>query len=48
MYTKNEVQEFIKIVFDIIDNNKNESNSVKVNLIKKEVERKVKRWSYKD
>ncbi|WP_281346810.1 hypothetical protein [Sulfurimonas indica] len=43
MYTKNEVQEFIKIVFDIIDNNKNESNSVKVNLIKKEVERKVKR-----
>jgi len=43
MNQKNEVQEFIKIVFEIIDNNKNEGNSVKVNLIKKEVERKVKR-----
>lgn len=43
MYQKNEVQEFIKIVFKIIDENKNESNPVKAELIKKEVERKVRR-----
>jgi hypothetical protein len=43
MYQQDEVQKFIKIVFDIIDNNKNESKNTKVDLIKKEVERKVKR-----
>lgn len=43
MYQQDEVQKFIKIVFDIIDNNKNESKNTKVDLIKKEVEKKVKR-----
>ena len=43
MHEKDEVQKFIKIVFEIIDNNKNESNNTKANLIKKEVERKVRR-----
>lgn len=43
MYQKEDVQKFIKIVFEIIDNNKNESKKAQVDLIKKEVERKVKR-----
>ncbi len=43
MHQKEEVQQFIKIVFDIIDNNKNESKNTKADLIKKEVERKVRR-----
>jgi len=42
-FTDKEIEEFIKIVFEIIDNNKNESRSIKIDLIKKEVERKVKR-----
>ena len=48
MYKKEDVQEFIKIVFEIIDNNKNESKKAQADLIKKEVERKVRRWFYKD
>ncbi|MFC2073789.1 hypothetical protein ACFLR3_00915 [Campylobacterota bacterium] len=43
MHDKTEVQKFIKTVFDIIDNNKNVSKNVKIDLIKKEVERKVRR-----
>jgi len=43
MYKKKDVQEFIKIVFEIIDNNKNESKKAQADLIKKEVERKVRR-----
>jgi len=42
-FTDKEIEEFIKIVFEIIDNNKNESKNTKIGLIKKEVERKVKR-----
>lgn len=42
-FTDKEIEEFIKIVFEIIDNNKNESKNTKVSLIKKEVERRVKR-----
>ena len=42
-FTDKEIEEFIKIVFHIIDNNKNESKNTKIGLIKKEVERKVKR-----
>lgn len=48
MYKKEDVQEFIKIVFEIIDNNKNESKKAQADLIKKEVERKVRRWFCKD
>jgi len=42
-FTEKEIEEFIKIVFEIIDNNKNESKNTKISLIKKEVERRVKR-----
>jgi len=42
-FTDKEIEEFIKIVFEIIDNNKNESKNTKITLIKKEVERRVKR-----
>jgi len=42
-FTEEEIQEFIKIVFEIIDNNRNESKNTKVELIKKEVERRVRR-----
>jgi hypothetical protein len=42
-FTTEEIQEFIKIVFKIIDNNSNESKNTKIDLIKKEVERRVKR-----
>lgn len=42
-FSKEEIQEFIKEVFKIIDNNSNESKNTKVDLIKKEVERRVKR-----
>jgi hypothetical protein len=42
-FTEKEIEEFIKIVFEIIDNNKNESKNTKITLIKKEVERRVKR-----
>lgn len=42
-FSKEEIQEFIKEVFKIIDNNSNESKNTKIDLIKKEVERRVKR-----
>ncbi len=42
-FTEEEIQQFIKIVFEIIDNNRNESKNTKVELIKKEVERRVRR-----
>ena len=42
-FTEEEIQKFIKIVFEIIDNNINESTKTKVELIKKEVERRVRR-----
>ncbi len=42
-FSEEEIQQFIKIVFEIIDSNKNESKNTKVELIKKEVERRVKR-----
>ena len=43
MADQSTVQEFIKKVFEIIDENKNQSKNVKIDLIKKEVERKVRR-----
>jgi hypothetical protein len=42
-FTEEEIQQFIKNVFDIIDDNKNESKNQQIELIKKEVERRVKR-----
>lgn len=42
-FTEEEIQEFIKIVFNIIDENKNESKPTQIDLIRKEVERRVKR-----
>ncbi len=42
-FTEEEIQQFVKIVFEIIDNNRNESKNTKVELIKKEVERRVRR-----
>lgn len=42
-FTDKEIEEFIKIVFGIIDKNKNESKNTKIGLIKKEIERRVKR-----
>jgi hypothetical protein len=42
-FTETEIKEFIKIVFEIIDNNRNESKNTKIDLIKKEVERRVKK-----
>lgn len=42
-FTEEEIQQFIKIVFEIIDNNSNESKNTKIELIKKEVERRVRR-----
>lgn len=42
-FTEEEIQQFIKIVFEIIDNNRNESKNTKVELIKKEVERRIRR-----
>jgi hypothetical protein len=42
-FTEEKVQEFIKIVFEIINENKNESKNTQIDLIKKEVERRVKR-----
>ena len=41
-FTEAEIEKFIKIVFEIIDNNRNESKNTKIDLIKKEVERRVK------
>jgi hypothetical protein len=41
-FTEVEIEQFIKIVFEIIDNNRNESKNTKIDLIKKEVERRVK------
>lgn len=43
MTDQSTIHEFIKKVFEIIDENKNESKNVKIDLIKKEVERKVRR-----
>jgi len=42
-FTNKEIAKFIKIVFEIIDNNKNVGKSKKVDLIRKEIERRVKR-----
>jgi len=42
-FTEIEIEQFIKIVFEIIDNNRNESKNTKIDLIKKEVERRVKK-----
>lgn len=42
-FSNKEIQEFIKEVFKTIDNNSNESKNTKIDLIKKEVERRVKR-----
>jgi len=42
-FTETEIEQFIKIVFEIIDNNRNESKNTKIDLIKKEVERRVKK-----
>ncbi len=41
-FTETEIEQFIKIVFEIIDTNRNESKNTKIDLIKKEVERRVK------
>jgi len=43
MFTKEELEKFIREVFKIIENNPNESPSKKIELVKKEVERRVKR-----
>jgi len=40
-FTETEIEQFIKIVFEIIDNNRNESKNTKIDLIKKEVTRRV-------
>lgn len=40
-FTETEIEQFIKIVFEIIDNNRNESKNTKIDLIKKEVIRRV-------
>lgn len=42
-FTSNEIEEFIKKVYDIVENNKNESKNKIIDLIKSEVERKVSR-----
>lgn len=42
-FSEEEIQQFIKIVFEIIDNHSNESKNTKIELIKKEVERRVRR-----
>lgn len=42
-FTEEEIQEFIKSVFNIIDENKNESKNTQIDLIRKEVERRVRR-----
>lgn len=40
-YDKQEVQKFIKEVYKIIEQNKNESEAYKVREVEKEVERRV-------
>lgn len=42
-FTSNEIEEFIKKVYDVVENNKNEPKTKIIELIKSEVERRVVR-----